>query len=127
MSFWVILRKVVLLQNKVGACTVRTSPSRVTALPSLAVKFKQLKCLFQNVQKQGHKYTALPTDVKVPPTVKRQGGEVDHSPPPSSEVNNEWSRASAPPIRLHGVERGNFILVLVYPTTLNDRPMPRFY
>ena len=36
---------------------------------------------------------------------KRQGREVNHSSPSSSEVNNEWSYTSAPPIRLHGVDR----------------------
>ena len=31
-----------------------------------------------------------------------------HSPPRSAEVKNEWSYTSAPPIRLHVVERDNF-------------------
>jgi hypothetical protein len=35
--------------------------------------------------------------------VKRQGSEVDHSPPSRAEVKNAWSYNSTPPIRLHGV------------------------
>jgi hypothetical protein len=35
--------------------------------------------------------------------VKRQGREVDHSPPSSTEVKNEWSYTSTPPTPLHGV------------------------
>jgi len=35
--------------------------------------------------------------------VKRPGREADNSPPSGAEVNNVWSYASAPPIRLHGV------------------------
>jgi len=35
--------------------------------------------------------------------VKRPGNKADHSPPPSSEVNNEWSYTSTPPLRLHGM------------------------
>jgi hypothetical protein len=34
--------------------------------------------------------------------VKRPEREVDHSPPSSAEVKNEWTYTSAPPI-LHGV------------------------
>jgi hypothetical protein len=35
--------------------------------------------------------------------VKRPGREADHSTPSSAEVNNAWSYASIPSIRLHGV------------------------
>jgi hypothetical protein len=35
--------------------------------------------------------------------VKRPGREANHSPPSSSEVKNEWSYTSTPPVRLHGV------------------------
>jgi hypothetical protein len=35
--------------------------------------------------------------------VKREGREVDHSPPSSAEIENAWSYNSAPPIRLLGV------------------------
>ena len=38
---------------------------------------------------------------------KRPGREVNHSPPSSDEVKNEWSYVSTPPIRLHGVDREN--------------------
>jgi hypothetical protein len=35
--------------------------------------------------------------------VKRPWREADHSSPSSTEVKNEWSYKSTPPIRLHGV------------------------
>jgi hypothetical protein len=38
-----------------------------------------------------------------PRVVKRPGHEGDHSPPSSADVENTWSYASTPPIRLHGV------------------------
>lgn len=41
------------------------------------------------------------------PEVNYPGCEVDHSTPTSVEVRNEWSCASNPAIRLHGVEREN--------------------
>jgi hypothetical protein len=41
--------------------------------------------------------------------VKRPRREVDHSPPSIAEVNTEWSYTSAPPIRLCGLEMGDFI------------------
>jgi hypothetical protein len=34
--------------------------------------------------------------------------EVDHSPPSSAEVKNEWSCISTPFICLHGMDRDNF-------------------
>jgi hypothetical protein len=37
------------------------------------------------------------------------GSEVDHSRPSTAVVKSEWSYTSAPPIRLRGVDRGNFI------------------
>jgi hypothetical protein len=40
--------------------------------------------------------------------VKRPGHDVDHSPPSSAEVTNEWSYTSVPPICLHGVDRDAF-------------------
>ena len=58
--------------------------------------------------------------------IKRPAHEV-YSPPFSSEVNNEWSRASTPPVRHNGVEWSNCTLVLVCLITLSDRPMRRFY
>jgi hypothetical protein len=39
----------------------------------------------------------------VTPGVKWRKPEVDHSPPPSSDVKNAWSYASSPAIHLHGV------------------------
>jgi hypothetical protein len=40
--------------------------------------------------------------------IKQPGRDVDHSPPSSSEVKNEWSYTSAPPMCFQGVDRGNF-------------------
>jgi hypothetical protein len=37
------------------------------------------------------------------PRVKEVGREVDHSPPSSAEVKNEWIYTSTLPVRLHGV------------------------
>jgi hypothetical protein len=37
------------------------------------------------------------------PGTKQPGRKVDHSPPFSAEVKNEWSLASAPHICFHGV------------------------
>jgi hypothetical protein len=48
--------------------------------------------------------------------VKRTGREVDHSPPSGAKAKNEWCLSSTPPIRLHGVERGNFTCVQYFQT-----------
>jgi hypothetical protein len=45
------------------------------------------------------------------PGVKQQGREVNHSPPSSAEVKNEWSYTSTLPTCLHGVDRENFNFV----------------
>jgi hypothetical protein len=37
------------------------------------------------------------------PGVKRPGREVDHSPPSSAEIKNEWSYTSFPSLRRHGM------------------------
>ena len=42
------------------------------------------------------------------PEVKLQRREVDHQPPSSAAVQNEWSYNYAPPIHLHGVDRDKF-------------------
>jgi hypothetical protein len=39
---------------------------------------------------------------------QRQGREVNHSPPPSAEVKNEWSCTSTLHIYLHGVDKHKF-------------------
>jgi len=36
-----------------------------------------------------------------PPGVKRPGRDIDHSPPSSAEIKNEWSFTSASPVGLH--------------------------
>jgi len=50
--------------------------------------------------------------------VKQTGYEVNHSSPSLAKVKNEWSCTSAPPISLHGMDRGNFtfyyIMVEIY-------------
>jgi hypothetical protein len=40
--------------------------------------------------------------------VKWLGHDVNHSPPSSPEVKNEWSYTFAPPLYLHGMDRDNF-------------------
>ena len=42
------------------------------------------------------------------PGITRPRCDVDHSPPASAEVKNEWMYTSTSHIRLHGVERDNF-------------------
>lgn len=41
------------------------------------------------------------------PEVKRLGREFNHSSPPSTEVENEWSCTSAPSTCLNGMARGD--------------------
>jgi hypothetical protein len=48
------------------------------------------------------------------PEVKQPGHDVDHSPPSSDEVKNEWSYISTPPIRLHGEIRDKFTFFLTH-------------
>ena len=45
--------------------------------------------------------------VFIPPVVNRLGREFNHPSPTNSKVTNEWNYTSTPPIRLHGVDRGN--------------------
>ena len=42
------------------------------------------------------------------PGVKRPRRDVDHAPPSSTEVKNEWSYTSTPPTCLHDAHRGTF-------------------
>jgi hypothetical protein len=46
------------------------------------------------------------------PGVQPPEREVNHTPPSTVEVKNEWSCTSTPPICLHGVDRENFIFCL---------------
>jgi hypothetical protein len=39
--------------------------------------------------------------------------EADHSPPSSTEIKNDWSYDSTPPIYLHGMHRGNFAFYFI--------------
>jgi hypothetical protein len=48
----------------------------------------------------------------VPEFLPRPGHIVDHPPPSSTIVKNVWSNTSAPPIRLHGVDKGKFAFIL---------------
>ena len=42
------------------------------------------------------------------------GRDVDHSPPPSAKVRNEWSYTFTPPLYLHGGRRDfDFLLLLL--------------
>ena len=45
--------------------------------------------------------------------VKQPGHEINHSPPPSAEVKNEWSYTYISPASRSGVSRDNYIF---YPT-----------
>jgi hypothetical protein len=45
--------------------------------------------------------------------IKRPGPEVNHLPPPSAEVKNEWSYTSAPPIRIHGTDRDKYYKLII--------------
>jgi hypothetical protein len=47
------------------------------------------------------------------PGVKRPEREVNYLPPFSAGVKKEWIHASTPHVCLHGLDRGNFILLLV--------------
>jgi len=40
--------------------------------------------------------------------VERWRREVDHSPPSSAEIKNQWSYASTPPMCFHDVDEENF-------------------
>ena len=48
------------------------------------------------------------------PGVQRPGRRVDHSPPSSPQVKNEWSYTSVTPISLHGVNRDDFTFLRRY-------------
>ena len=52
------------------------------------------------------------------PGVKRPELEVDHCPPPSAEVKNEWSYTSACTVFLYGVE-GEYLIILPLPLPLS--------
>jgi len=45
--------------------------------------------------------------------VQRPGYEVNHSPPLSAGVKNEWSLTSAPPLCLRGVGKDSFTMNLI--------------
>ena len=53
--------------------------------------------------------------------VKMPVREVNHSPPSSVEVKNEWSYTSVPPIYLRGVDRDNFAF-FDFAETFRNRP-----
>jgi hypothetical protein len=44
--------------------------------------------------------------------VKTPGCYISHSATPRAKVKNEWSYIPIPPIRLHGVDRQNFLLYI---------------
>jgi hypothetical protein len=50
--------------------------------------------------------------------IKRLGSEVDHSPPFSAKVKNEWSYSSVPRTCLPGVDRDN----LTFYSLQSERP-----
>jgi hypothetical protein len=46
------------------------------------------------------------------PAAKLPGHEVNHPPPSSAVVKNDWSYTSTPPIHLHGMHRDDFIFTI---------------
>jgi hypothetical protein len=62
--------------------------------------------------------------------VKQRERKVNHSPPSSVEVKNEWSYTFTPPLRLHGLDRDNFtVLALTFVhsvLTLSDTDKKRY-
>jgi hypothetical protein len=68
--------------------------------------------LLQNVQtvSGAHRVSYSMSTGVLSPGAKRPGREVNHSPPSSAEVKNEWSYSSSPSIRLHSMDRDNFAL-----------------
>jgi hypothetical protein len=63
--------------------------------------------LFSKTSKPGLGPTQPP--IKFVPAFLRYGIEVDHLPPSSAEVKNEWSYTSASPICLHDVDTDIFL------------------
>ena len=53
-------------------------------------------------------------NARVLSSLEQLGHEVNHSPPPSAEVKNEWRYASTPPVGLHGMNRNNFTFTFIY-------------
>ena len=58
--------------------------------------------------------------------VKQSGCEVNHSPPSSAVVKNEWSYTCTSPVYLHGMDRENFSFILFtslrFMTTIQRNP-----
>jgi hypothetical protein len=48
------------------------------------------------------------------PRVKQLEHAVNHSPPSTARIKNEWSHFSVPPVYLHGMRRKNIIVLLLY-------------
>jgi hypothetical protein len=44
--------------------------------------------------------------------LERTGRAVEHLPPSSEEVKHEWNYTSAPPLRIHGVDKENCTFTL---------------
>jgi len=74
--------------------------------------------LLQNVQSGwGSNHPPMQWALPFFPGVKPPGREVNHTPPSTVEVKNEWSCTSTPPICLHGVDRENFIFCRAHSPT----------
>jgi len=57
---------------------------------------------------------AVATSVLFLLVVNHPEADVDHSPPSSAEVRNEWYYTSAPCMRPYGLDRGNFPIFTLY-------------
>jgi hypothetical protein len=109
-----------MLWNPQAHCRVHNSPSLVPILSQIDLMSEpSSKQKFFPASRRPDRLwgtTEPPTDIVVPllppPGEKRLWGDVDHSPPPSAEIKNEWSYTSTPHIRLHGVNRNNSALTL---------------
>jgi hypothetical protein len=51
--------------------------------------------------------------------VKRLGHKLNHSPPSSAEVKNEWSYTSTHPICLHGKDKENLTFTMIIPPNVS--------
>lgn len=54
--------------------------------------------------------------------LKLAGRNLKHSYPSNSEVKNEWVHTSAPPIRLHGMDKEHFTFPLLSPIKTERTP-----
>jgi hypothetical protein len=69
--------------------------------------------LLQNVQIGSGVHPASYSKGTGVPSREQRGLSFNYSPPSSTEVKNEWSYTSIPPICLHGVDREIFTFIVI--------------